>query len=433
MKPKLLPINDLLFLTLSFILSLLIRQSSFTLQYFKPVFFSIESYLLSFIIASLLLLITFSGFKLYQVRQIEFSARIFTVIKALITWVVIIATLIYVVKFDFSRGIFFMTIGFTMIFICLSRHFIFKNKQNDSNNNNIEAIIIGTGQRAKDIERQIKDTYPKAICNKLNFSDNKTPTILNSHKPTEIFLADELLSRNQVLSIIANESFSHHSFRVVLDVFKLTTGEIRLNEIDEIPSIDPKNEPSTSYKIIKRFTDIVVSISGLIISLPIWFIVIILIKLDSSGPILIYQKRIGWNGKPFTIFKFRTMKNDVSLYDLAPKENKDQRITKIGKILRRFSLDELPQLWNILIGDMSLVGPRPEMEFIVQNYENWQRFRLKAKPGLTGLWQILGRKNIPLHENLEYDFYYVTNRNLLLDTSIILKTVPAVLFGRGAY
>jgi lipopolysaccharide/colanic/teichoic acid biosynthesis glycosyltransferase len=127
------------------------------------------------------------------------------------------------------------------------------------------------------------------------------------------------------------------------------------------------------------------------------------------------------------------MRYDTTLYGLAPQEVNDPRITKIGRLLRRFSLDELPQLWNILKGDMSLVGPRPEMEFIVRGYEPWQRLRLRAKPGLTGLWQILGRKDIPLHENLEYDFYYVANRNLILDTSILLKTLPAVLFGRGAY
>jgi exopolysaccharide biosynthesis polyprenyl glycosylphosphotransferase len=325
-----------------------------------------------------------------------------------------------------------MTVGFTIIFICLARYFIFKNKQNNSKNN-IETIIIGTGPRACDIEKQIKDIHPKSICNKLDFSDKKTIEILTSLKSTEIFLADELLSRDQVLSIIANESFGHHSFRVILDVFRLATGEIRLNEIDEVPSIDPKNEPGTVYKIIKRITDILVSSLGLIITSPLWLIIAILIKLDSKGPVIIQQKRIGWDGEMFTIFKFRTMKNDADLYNLAPKENKDQRITKIGKVLRRFSLDELPQLWNILIGNMSLVGPRPEMEFIVRDYAHWQKFRLKAKPGLTGLWQILGRKDIPLHENLEYDFYYVTNRNLFLDISIILKTIPAVLFGRGAY
>ena len=179
--------------------------------------------------------------------------------------------------------------------------------------------------------------------------------------------------------------------------------------------------------------DIVISGVGIIIISPIWLAIGVIIKLDSKGPILIKQKRIGSNLRPFTLLKFRTMHCTANLYDYAPNNENDARITRIGRILRRFSLDELPQLWNILKGDMSLVGPRPEMEFIVKKYEPWQRTRLITQPGLTGLWQILGRKDIPLHENLEYDFYYVCNRSIILDLMIILKTVPAVLFGRGAY
>lgn len=433
MKFRLLPISDLLLLTLSFLLSLFIRQSVYVTKYFDPIYYDPHSYFVSFIIASLLLLTTLNGFKLYQTRKTEFSARIFTVIKALITWAVIIASLIYFIKYDFSRGVFFMTVGFTIIFICISRYFIFRKRQYDSNKNNFETIIVGTGQKAYDIENQIKEIFPKSICNKVDFHDSKTSELLTNYKASEILITDESLSRNQILSIIANESFGHHNFIVISDVFKLATGEIRLNEIDEIPCINPKSEPNIIYRITKRLIDIAISMIGIIVSTPIWLVTAILIKLDSPGPILIRQKRIGWNGQPFTIIKFRTMKNDVNLYDLAPKENKDRRITKIGKVLRRFSLDELPQLWNILIGEMSVVGPRPEMEFIVKNYADWQKFRLKAKPGLTGLWQILGRKDIPLHENLEYDFYYVTNRDIFLDTSIIIKTIPAVLFGRGAY
>ena len=112
---------------------------------------------------------------------------------------------------------------------------------------------------------------------------------------------------------------------------------------------------------------------------------------------------------------------------------KDPRVTPIGAILRKTSLDELPQLWNVIRGEMSMVGPRPEMPFIVEHYEAWQRQRLTVKPGITGLWQILGRKDLPLHANLEYDFYYIQNQSLLFDLTILLKTIPVVIFGKGAY
>ncbi len=418
---------------MAFCLSFFLRSSPLSLKYFGPINFSTTSYLISFVTTSLLLLIIFGTFKLYQIRLIELSARIFTVLKALAVWTFITATLIYVLKFDFSRGLFFMTVALTTVFICLARFFLFKHRQKKSKGDNIEAIIIGTGDRASSIERQIKETLPNSNCKKLDFSNNKTSDYLVSHASADIFIADELLSRDKVLSILVDERFSHHSFRVVLDVFRLATGEIHLNDIDEIPSIASRNEPHSAFKMTKKALDLVVSITGLIITSPLWILIAILIKLDSKGPVLIKQSRVGWNGQPFTIFKFRTMRCDVPLYQLAPHDQTDFRITRIGRFLRRFSLDELPQLWNIFKGEMSLVGPRPEMEFIVKNYQPWQNFRLKAKPGLTGLWQILGRKDIPLHENLEYDFYYVTNRSLLLDSTIILKTIPAVLFGRGAY
>jgi lipopolysaccharide/colanic/teichoic acid biosynthesis glycosyltransferase len=118
---------------------------------------------------------------------------------------------------------------------------------------------------------------------------------------------------------------------------------------------------------------------------------------------------------------------------VAPVERSDPRITPYGHWLRKTSIDELPQLWNVLRGEMSLVGPRPEMPFIVDTYDEWQRRRLTVKPGITGLWQILGRKDLPMHENLQYDFYYIRNRSLVLDASILLRTIAAVLSRRGAF
>jgi len=117
----------------------------------------------------------------------------------------------------------------------------------------------------------------------------------------------------------------------------------------------------------------------------------------------------------------------------APENPDDPRITRAGRFLRKYSLDEIPQLLNVFRGEMSMVGPRPEMPFIVEKYEEWQRRRLCVKPGITGLWQIVGRKKLPLYRNLEYDFYYIRNQSLMLDLIILWKTIPAVLFGKGAF
>jgi len=134
------------------------------------------------------------------------------------------------------------------------------------------------------------------------------------------------------------------------------------------------------------------------------------------------------------MYKIRTMDPRVDLYAEAPTDPNDRRISgRLGRFLRRTSLDELPQLWNVIRGEMSLVGPRPEMPFIVDRYKDWQRRRLVVKPGITGLWQIMGRKDLPLHANLEYDFYYIQNQSILFDLAILLKTLPVVLLGKGAY
>jgi lipopolysaccharide/colanic/teichoic acid biosynthesis glycosyltransferase len=127
------------------------------------------------------------------------------------------------------------------------------------------------------------------------------------------------------------------------------------------------------------------------------------------------------------------MHSDADPYSVAPQDRSDPRITEFGRWLRATSLDELPQLFDVLAGRMSLVGPRPEMPFIVDTYDDWQRRRLAVKPGITGLWQILGRKNLPMHANLQYDFYYIRNRSLSQDLSIMIRTVVAVLLRRGAF
>lgn len=187
------------------------------------------------------------------------------------------------------------------------------------------------------------------------------------------------------------------------------------------------------YEGIKRMLDLVFALTGLVIFLPFWLLIGLLIRLDSPGKAVFTHTRVGKNGKPFILYKFRTMYKGVKDEELAPQSPHDKRITKIGRFLRRTSLDEMPQLINVLKGEMSLVGPRPEMPFIVENYTPLERKRLLVKPGLTGLWQIMGRKDLPLHHNVEYDFYYITRRSLWMDFVIILKTVAVVISGKGAY
>jgi exopolysaccharide biosynthesis polyprenyl glycosylphosphotransferase len=186
-----------------------------------------------------------------------------------------------------------------------------------------------------------------------------------------------------------------------------------------------KSEPLLTwhYAIAKRAIDLTVSTFLLALTSPLLLLIAILIKLDSPGPALFIQKRVGRNGELFNIYKFRSMHANASRYDFSPATSCDLRITRIGRFIRKTSLDELPQLMNVFLGNMSLVGPRPEMPFIVQDYTNEHRQRLHLIPGITGLWQLSADRAFPIHENIQYDLYYIRNRGFFMDIAILIHTL----------
>jgi len=197
-----------------------------------------------------------------------------------------------------------------------------------------------------------------------------------------------------------------------------------------------------AYLVCKRILDIVVAAIGLILSSPVLFILWVCIKIENpKAPVIFRQMRIGQNGKPFVMYKLRSMvanaeellpmllsNNDVSGHMFKMK--RDPRITRIGRIIRKTSLDELPQLWNVLKGDMSIVGPRPPLPREVAEYTDYHRRRLEVQPGCTGLWQVSGRNGVGFEEMVELDLKYIRERSLLMDLKIILKTL-LVFFGKG--
>ena len=187
------------------------------------------------------------------------------------------------------------------------------------------------------------------------------------------------------------------------------------------PTIEPV--PPRYYTVAKRAADLIVSSILLVLSAPLLFLIALLIRRDSPGPALFVQKRVGRNGELFDIYKFRSMHADAPRYECSPTSSWDPRITRIGRFLRRTSLDELPQLMNVLLGDMSLVGPRPEMPFLVQRYNSRHRRRLQVIPGITGLWQLSPDRAFPIHENIQHDVYYIRNRSFFMDMAILIRTV----------
>jgi lipopolysaccharide/colanic/teichoic acid biosynthesis glycosyltransferase len=167
----------------------------------------------------------------------------------------------------------------------------------------------------------------------------------------------------------------------------------------------------------------------IVLSAPLWAILACYICWDSDGPVFFRQTRVGRDGKPFELYKFRSMHVTAPRYDFHPTAGDDPRVTHAGRFLRRTSLDEVPQLINVLKGDMSLVGPRPEMPFIVERYNSQHRQRLEVIPGLTGLWQLSADRSFLIHENIQYDLYYIRDRNFFMDLAILLHTAVFAMKG----
>lgn len=183
------------------------------------------------------------------------------------------------------------------------------------------------------------------------------------------------------------------------------------------------------YELAKRPCDLLAGLALILLLAPVWLLIALLVKMDSPGPALFRQKRVGRNGKLFDLYKFRSMRIDAPKYGLSPTESSDPRITRLGRFLRRTSLDELPQLINVLKGNMSLVGPRPEMPFIVGRYSAVHRQRLHVTPGITGLWQLSADRAFLIHENIQYDLYYIRHRSFFMDLAILLHTVVFAMRG----
>lgn len=176
------------------------------------------------------------------------------------------------------------------------------------------------------------------------------------------------------------------------------------------------------YTVLKQILDLIGAFTILALLSPFLLLIAFLIRLDSPGPAFFRQERVGKNGRRFTMFKFRSMRTDAPKYGDSPSDSADPRITRLGKILRRTSLDEIPQLFNVLLGDMSLVGPRPEMPYIVEKYDASEMQRLQVTPGITGLWQLSADRAYHIHESLQYDLYYIRNRSFFLDLAVLFHT-----------
>ena len=245
-------------------------------------------------------------------------------------------------------------------------------------------------------------------------------------------------------------------FRIAPTLLNCLPSKTEIDQVGSLPMVTLFRSPlSSASRIAKRSFDLFLACLALIILAPLWLVVALFIKLDSRGPIFYRQERVGMDGRVFLFFKFRTMRagtDDTQHREFqrkyitgqpesnlgdevrpAYKLRADERVTRVGRLLRKTSLDELPQLFNVLRGDMSVVGPRPPIPYEVASYQLWHRKRLDMKPGITGLWQVSGRNRLSFEEMVRMDLYYIETWSLLLDLKIILRTLPVMLRGADAY
>ncbi len=253
---------------------------------------------------------------------------------------------------------------------------------------------------------------------------------VRSLHPEAVFLAMPSAPSSRIAHLVAQLEARGMEFYCVPSAGDLLFASLTFGQIAGMPVFSRRAaESSAVYDFVKRAVDLVAASTLLVFTSPLLLLGSLLVKLTSPGPVLFRQTRIGLNGRQFTIFKLRTMRTDAPKYAPHPTDSGDPRITTVGKWLRKSSIDELPQLFNVVRGEMSLVGPRPEMPFVVGEYNGIQKLRLLVKPGVTGLWQISADRAFRIHDNIRYDLYYVERRSLILDAAIMLVT-PFVLFAR---
>jgi exopolysaccharide biosynthesis polyprenyl glycosylphosphotransferase len=269
--------------------------------------------------------------------------------------------------------------------------------------------------------------------------------IIDSEAVDEIILTVDYLQHPELEEALLHVQDLGVIIRFAFDPFPTSAGKLHLSELDGIPLVTWSRTPGSHPQLLfKRSVDLLVAVTLLLLTLPVFLVISIGIKLSSKGPVLFRQTRAGLNGRTFTLLKFRTMIQDAEQYRSKVealnemsgpvfKMKNDPRVTLLGAFLRRFSLDELPQLWNVVKGNMSLVGPRPPIPEEVDRYDRWQKRRLSMRPGLTCLWQVGGRNAIDFDRWMELDLAYIDNWSPWLDLKILVKTIPVVFSGKGAY
>jgi len=461
--PFLAVLSDIASLEAAFLLSYWLRFYSPLTEYFEVIHGipPLSSYTYASIIFIPIFLLIFRSRSMYGTRRnIHFSDEFFAIARLIaIGMMIMMSATFFYREFSFSRGVFIL-LWLTSIATVSAGRFIvmeFEKALYRKGKELKSVVIVGRSSTAELLFKHFTENpalgyevlgyyadnlarsdSPLAQCRFLGNS-SFLPAHIDSLRIQCALITLSHNEQEQLISLLQETEGKNIEFMMVPDLLEMMTSRVRLQEIEGIPFIKLKDVALTTWsRILKRVFDIVFASAVLIIVSPLMAIIAVLIKLASPGPVLYVQERIGLDGVHFSVFKFRSMTVDAEeITGPVRSKPKDQRRTLIGKILRRTSLDELPQFWNVLKGDMSVVGPRPERPFFVKQFvQRIPRYheRHRVKAGMTGWAQVNGlRGDAPIEERTKYDIYYVENWSLVFDLKIILKTLRTVIFGTDAY
>ena len=415
-------------------------------------------------------LIFLQGNHLYKYQIIlDRSSHTLALLKSLFTSLIILIFISFIFKItEVTMSRVLLGIIFTTLFILffISRvlivpqiyYWLVRTKRINRN-----LLIIGAGElsikKVKYLKEDKRSYYN--ICGFLDDDETKQgksfedipvlgkvkdlKKVVDSYKIKEILISINNIHYERLQALIDLCKETQCPIHIISELYNIVAEKLEIEEIAGISAfrLQPYNQKS-GYEIIKRIFDVLISALLIIVLSPIWIVIAFLIKITSRGPVFYKARVIGKDGIEFDMFKFRSMyhncnpkphedkvKEMISGNGTTKKLRGDSRITPLGKFLRKFSIDEFSQLWNVLKGDMSLVGPRPNVPYEYQIMDEWQKKRHSVLPGMTGLWQVRGRDEVKFNDQVVLDLYYIENKSLKLDLEILLKTIPVVLFGKG--
>jgi exopolysaccharide biosynthesis polyprenyl glycosylphosphotransferase len=445
---------DVIAIYAGFVLAYYIRYKNIGIRVTRAMPFDSFNLIILFIIV--VWLIVFALSKLYEFRKRAFIEEFGITVVAISAGMMVLFTILFFTNNNsFSRLIIGYSWIFTSAFVVFFRAVlrIIEKVHYLSDKGKIKVLLIGSDDTADEIFKSynVKGSRYKII-GVLNDQNNNNikllgkasdyQKIIEQYKIDEVVQTDQNLDKNLTESIINYCHLNGIGFKFISSISAIRSKNIIVEAIGGIPVIEIRRSPLAGWgRIAKRIMDIIGSIIAIIIASPLMLVVSIVIKLDSKGPVLFKQRRVGANNKEFIFMKFRSMytgahkehEKMIKKYGNMFKLKDDPRVTRFGRFLRKTSIDELPQFFNVFKGEMSLVGPRPPMPEEVSRYSEWQKKRVGFKPGVTGLWQVSGRSDTSFEEWVKLDVYYIENWSLLLDLHIILKTFFVIFTKRGAY